>query len=430
MKRDDIIKNENKTMSLDDIALNLAHNVLIPRTLDWIRNEGQCLDNLIPGFSTIPDAGRGGFAQRFIPKDSMVVPAPLLQIMNRDSLLMYDLILDEKTGKMKKDTSHLKPTSQQMLVNYCFSHPNINITLCPQSNAILINHCSTRKSYGGDCESKRGPNAKIRWTGDAGRKSWDPKTQDWLKMNIGNIATLTNRAKERGLSFDIIASRDILPGEEVFIDYGIDWEVAWEKHVENWIPPSVESYTPISQLNSSMPILRTPKEIETNPYPDNAQMVCMQGNQVDVGLSMGLKVERGDGSFHFGKYFPCRVIELEVSTNNKITYKVETSSQWKENVKDTCDKLNSKIAREMCTKESLSPTRKEPRSWILENYPRESILFILKKYSNDEYLKGVFRHYITIKDEMVPSQWKENVKDTCDHLNNKIAREMCKNVRT
>ena len=44
--------------------------------------------------------------------------------------------------------------------------------------------------------------------------------------------------------------------------------MAWEKHVENWIPPSVESYTPISQLNSSMPILRTPKEIETNPYPD------------------------------------------------------------------------------------------------------------------------------------------------------------------
>ena len=181
MKRDDIIKNENKTMSLDDIALNLAHNTLIPRTLDWIRNEGQCLDNLIPGLSTIPDAGRGGFAQRFIPKDSMVVPAPLLQIMNRDSLFMYDLILDEKTGKMKKDTSqtsHPKPTSQQMLVNYCFSHPDVDILLCPQSNAILINHCSTRKSYGGDCEtyneeeeeSKRGPNAKVRWTGDAGRK--------------------------------------------------------------------------------------------------------------------------------------------------------------------------------------------------------------------------------------------------------------------
>jgi len=179
-----------------------------------------------------------------------------------------------------------------------------------------------------------------------------------------------------------------------------------------------------------MPILRTPKEIETNPYPDNAQMVCMQGNQLVVGLSTGLKVERGDGSFHFGKYFPCKVIELEVSTNNKITYKVETFPHWTENVYDTCDNLNNRIAREMCTKESLSPTRKKPRSRILENYSRESILFIPKKYSNDEYLKGVFRHYITIKDEMVPSQWKENVKDTCDHLNNKIAREMCKNVRT
>ena len=34
-------------------------------------------------------------------------------------------------------------------------------------------------------------------------------------MNIWNITTLTNGARERGLSFDIIASRDILPGEEV-----------------------------------------------------------------------------------------------------------------------------------------------------------------------------------------------------------------------
>ena len=103
-------------------------------------------------------------------------------IVFRDSLLMYDLILDKNTGKMKKDTSqtsHPKPTSQQMLVNYCFSHPDVGMLLCPQSNAILINHCSTRKSFGGDCEkynekeeeSKRGPNAKVRWTGDAGGNS-------------------------------------------------------------------------------------------------------------------------------------------------------------------------------------------------------------------------------------------------------------------
>merc|ERR1719491_2121463 len=94
---------------------------------------------------------------------------------------------------------------------------------------------------------------------------------------------------------------------------------------------------------------------------------------------------------------PCRVTELEVSTDNKITYNAVTLEKY---------------------------------VGIQHNYSRESILFIQRKYSNDEYLKGVFRHYITIKDEMVPSQWKEKNKDPCDLLNNKITREMCKNVRT
>ena len=47
-----------------------------------------CLDNLVPQISTIPLAGRGAFAQRFISKDSRIVPVPLLQIPYRESLLM------------------------------------------------------------------------------------------------------------------------------------------------------------------------------------------------------------------------------------------------------------------------------------------------------------------------------------------------------
>jgi len=216
-----------RTIPLNNIGSKFAYKTTTPRTLDWIRNEGQCLDNLVGGRSTLPDAGRGGFAQRFIPKDSIVVPVPLLQIMYHDSLFMYDLKLDEKTGKMKKDTSessYPEPTSQQILINYCFSHPEIEIILCPQSNAALINHCSTRNNYGGDCEKynknkevgKRGPNAKIKWTGEDGKKSWDPKTQEWLQMDLAQIRAKTAYyPKERGLSFDIVATRDILPGEEV-----------------------------------------------------------------------------------------------------------------------------------------------------------------------------------------------------------------------
>ena len=35
---------------------------------------------------------------------------------------------------------------------------------------------------------------------------------------------------------DVVATRDIQPDEEVFIDYGEEWEVAWGDHVQNWKP--------------------------------------------------------------------------------------------------------------------------------------------------------------------------------------------------
>ena len=53
---------------------------------------------------------------------------------------MYDLKLDEKAGNMKKNnrqSSYLEPNSQQILVNYCFSYPEI------ESNTALTNHWST-----------------------------------------------------------------------------------------------------------------------------------------------------------------------------------------------------------------------------------------------------------------------------------------------
>jgi hypothetical protein len=190
----------------DDIAMALARKSLTARTVDWIVSEGKCLDHLIPDASTIRDAGRGAFAQRFIPRGSMVVPAPVIQIAEASGLNMYDFTTGEKVGT-------------QLLINYCFSHPGTSLLLCPQTNAILINHCSTRDlmSYGGDCErynrnndeNLRGPNAYIRWA-----TSWDPETVKALNMTIGEIFEKTREGK-RLLSMEVIASRDIYPGDEV-----------------------------------------------------------------------------------------------------------------------------------------------------------------------------------------------------------------------
>jgi len=195
-----------EVLNQSDIAMALARKSLIPRTVEWIVSEGKCLDHLVPDVSTLHDAGRGAFAQRFIPQGSMVVPAPVIQVAEASELNMYDFDTNERIGT-------------QLLINYCFSHPGTMLLFCPQSNAILINHCSTRNltSYGGDCdryntnadESQRGPNAIVRWA-----TTWDPDTKTSLNLSVGDIYEETSEGK-RVLTMEIIATRNINPGDEV-----------------------------------------------------------------------------------------------------------------------------------------------------------------------------------------------------------------------
>ncbi|MGV2389782.1 MAG UNVERIFIED_CONTAM: hypothetical protein LVR29_20560 [Microcystis novacekii LVE1205-3] len=60
-----------------------------------------------------------------IVKGDIVVPAPMIQIMDRDLLSLYDENGDHKVG-------------DQLVLNYCFGHRDSSLLLCPNTNAILI----------------------------------------------------------------------------------------------------------------------------------------------------------------------------------------------------------------------------------------------------------------------------------------------------
>ena len=219
-----IMKEYSGPLRETTLKRRLAEELLTePRTVEWIRENGMCVENLIPGKSTIRQAGQGGFAQHHIRKGEMVVPAPLIQVTNRDILTLHD---DEE-----------QPIGTQLLMNYCFSHPDTSLLLCPDTNAILVNHCSHRtKECGPD-----GPNAAFQWA-----SGWDPDTPRWMNMTVEEMA----KEDGRGLSLEIIALRDIAPGEEVFMDYGEAWEKAWLAHVKAWQPPEGNDYKSVKELNN------------------------------------------------------------------------------------------------------------------------------------------------------------------------------------
>lgn len=189
-----------------DLAMDLALNSLqLPRSAEWLENNGCCLDNIVPRESTISQAGQGAFARRFLGKGTMIVPVPLLlTIPDKETLNLYTI---EDNG-LEEEEGMGDPIGKQLVMNYCFGHNESSLLLCPSSNANLINHCSHRVTPIGQC-NEDGPNAKIIWA-----SGWDKDTSDWLKKSLDDIEEDVNHGK-RGLSFEIIATRDIKHDEEV-----------------------------------------------------------------------------------------------------------------------------------------------------------------------------------------------------------------------
>ena len=59
------------------------------RSIEWLKENGMCLDNIVARKSRIVQAGHGAFATRRIQKGGIISPVPLVQI-RREHLEIYD----------------------------------------------------------------------------------------------------------------------------------------------------------------------------------------------------------------------------------------------------------------------------------------------------------------------------------------------------
>jgi hypothetical protein len=175
------------------------------RSLDWLEENGRCMDNLKEGISTTPHAGRGAFASCFIAtKDDIVSPVPLIHIANQTIFTIYDqtteIVQTDDDGEIEIQLvpDQDRPVHQQLLLNYCFGHQDSNLLLCPYGLLMsLINHDSVN------------PNTKIVWA--KGEHMGNP---EWRNQSI----EVWGAEEHAGLSFDFVALQDIAPGEEVTIN--------------------------------------------------------------------------------------------------------------------------------------------------------------------------------------------------------------------
>ena len=360
--------NEFESVMLDGIRAILQPH--FTRDLDLLRKHGRCVDNIKSGPSTLSQAGHGAFASRPLAKGEIVTGSPLLWYPNKDYFRMY-------SGNWTSQTDPPDVTNQtnsQIIMNYCWTHRDASLFLCPYGPGVpYINH------------NKQQANIRVEWAKDG---------------EMGHKEHLLNEHPEAmfpkaspGLTLEFIATRDIAEGEELFLDYGEEWEAAWREHEASWERKSKEGsfehYQSARMWNHENPgaILRTVEEQATNPYPSNFEFRCLK----EIG-AFDLTPEEATNLWS-----EIRTVGLPCSVQNR---SLENGHMY------IVHFLPDEAYESGLQEYGLTPDEDGQLWWMETDWiVREAIKIVDAPYSSDLQMKEAFRHPISIPDEIFPDAW-------------------------
>ncbi len=140
---------EMNILTTQEITIEELRKQQSTRTIEWLEEHGTCGDHLAALPSTLPQAGRGAFAVRNLPKDSIVAQLPMIHIADRALLDMYNFatVHDSTDGTSTGGSTKRIPVASagkmgyQLLLNYCYGHKDSTLLLCPYGPLTnFINH--------------------------------------------------------------------------------------------------------------------------------------------------------------------------------------------------------------------------------------------------------------------------------------------------
>jgi hypothetical protein len=348
------------------------------RNIDYLKVNGACMDHLyVSSSKLVPHAGRGVYTSRPFAKGSIVTTVPLIHIPERKVMTIFEeakIDIDFDQEEPIRNTSN--PVHQQLLLNYCFGHKQSTLLLCPYGIvSSLINHAPSEiENVAHLLTLRHNPkaNVQIQWSTKFSRNP------EWWSMNVSDWA-YSYRA---GLAFEYVALRDIDAHEEIFVDYGVEWQIAWEIHVANWVPIQRLADSLNADLDSIVP---TEKEWmwqhgDINIQSSAVNLWCYNTYRELQGLP-------GTDALAY----PCKVVQRRFDNmSNSHVYVAEIVERRQNTEHDTCDEIFDEVL------------------WTL---PRDAFSYggFNELYDTNQYLMpSTFRHEMSIPDSLMPQAWKNS----------------------
>lgn len=191
-----------------------------------LKQVGHCLTKVFVDQSDIPGAGLGVFAGVAMAAGELVQVTPVLLIAKHEAKEMSD-------------------SGNSVLINYCVSHPDSDVSFIPLGYVGVCNH-------GADAA-----NMVIEWF------FWSEEGRSVLEQD----ARYVHDKLPGSLYFAYRATRDIAAGEELLIDYGEAWQLAWDEHQ---LQMSV-----LERFEGELPLFRRAIDAPEGLFPEHWLVECV-----------------------------------------------------------------------------------------------------------------------------------------------------------
>ena len=359
----------NQALVAAQQSISAAHQLDHIRSNEWLQTHGRCVDTIVSKDSTIPGAGRGAFAKTTIQQGQVVITSPVLHAPQTAHDFMAKVKVSDDAELQKRLFHWDKVESYQLLLNYCFGHAESSLLLCPNGGGVgLINHAKNGVA-----------NVRVQWAQDFSAHRHDMVHNATLE-DLEQVHTSV-------FLFEFVALRDIDKGEEILMDYGDDWERAWQSHQEWWQLSGIRDtpYVSAIEMNQKLrdAVIRTTLEQEKDPYPSNVEIRC-HPNVVKNNTWHYTWTTQHHGHL-------CRVLDR---------YPTDDGNDWLYLVDVEVWPFEYVMFR--------PPQKRQAHVGQLTRgrVPRRALRFFDVPGTTDLHMTSAFRHWIGVPDDIFPDQWR------------------------